>query len=279
MGSKDKEQIYKTAPFKVWNKAKEIRNRIYQEVIEAKDKGKLLIGGGAESLITLASGFDHAFLTGEPYGASVAHLYSEDPKLYMEIVEACEHKGFPRDLCAYMRNYIGSMLVDKFIFGRGPFPKIDVCLQAGFCDTHYKWYQAVSEIRGVPFYSLDLVPLNWETSGESEEIKRLKHEFIYNQILEAIEWMEKVTGRKYNDEKFIQGVYNECESTSLWAKCCVLNRNIPAPMDEKTMLSFYVLAVLGRYRDDVVEFYRELLAELEEELQIRSLLFLMKRHV
>ncbi len=260
------EKNYKTSPMKCWDKAKTIRMNIYQEIAEAKSKGKVLLGGGAESLIALPTGFDHAMLVGEPYGASIAYLYRENPDLYMQIVEAAEHAGYPRDLCSYMRNYLGSLILDKYIFG-GHFPKLDFCLQAGFCDTHSKWYQIVSEIEKIPYFSLDLVPFDWEISGETEVTKQLKRDYIVNQIQEAIVWMEKTTGRVFDDEKFVQGVINECESTSLWAKVCMANRAIPAPLDEKSILSFYILAVLGRPRKDVVEFYRELLAEVEERVE------------
>ncbi|EFK08272.1 putative benzoyl-CoA reductase, bzd-type, O subunit [delta proteobacterium NaphS2] len=259
------EKKYKTAPLKSWDKAKEIRLNIYKEIAEAKSKGKVLLGGGAESLIALPTGFDYAMLVGEPYGAAISYLAKSDPDEYMKYVEASEHAGYPRDLCAYMRNYIGSILRDKYVFG-GPFPKIDFYLQAGFCDTHSKWYQAVSDITGRPYFSLDLVPFDWEIEGESEKTKDLKRKYIVDQIHEAIAWMEKQTGREFNDETFIQGVLNECESTSLWAKVCIANRAIPAPLDEKTMLSLYVLAVIGRPRNDVVEFYRELLDEVEDRV-------------
>ena len=56
-----------------------------------------------------------------------------------------------------------------------------------------------------------------------------------NQILDAIDWMIKTTGREFDDEKFIEGVSNECESSSLWAKVCTLNRAIPAPLDENAV--------------------------------------------
>ena len=257
---------HKTAPLKCWNKAKEIRENIYREIGEAKSKGRLLIGGGAESLMALATGFDSVFLAGEPYGASIAFAYKEDPKLYMDIVEATEHAGYPRDICAYMRNYLGSLILDKYIFG-GSFPRLDFCLQGGMCDTHQKWYQIVSEIERVPYFCIDLVPAHWPFVGESEKIKQLKADYIANQVHEAIEWMEKVSGRTFDDEKFIQGVLNECDSSSLWARACVANRAIPAPLDEKTMFSLYILAVIGRPRRDVADFYRELLAEVEDRVE------------
>lgn len=256
---------YKSAPIKCWPKAKEIRLNIYRDIAEAKKKGKLLVGGGTEGLIVLTSGFDAAFLGGEPYGATLAHLNKSDPALFQEIVEATEHAGYPRDLCSYMRNYIGSLLVNKYAFG-GPFPHLDFCLQAGFCDTHYKWYQIVSEIEKIPYFCLDLPPFDWEISLESEKTKQLKVDYITNQILEAIDWMIKTTGREYDDEKFIQGVKNEINSTALWAKICALNRTVPAPLEEKAMYSFYILAVLARHHKEVVDFYKELLAEVQDRV-------------
>ena len=185
------EKKYKTAPLKIWGKAKEIRGNIYKEIAEAKSKGKLLVGGGAESLIALPTGFDHAFLVGEPYGASVAHVYKENPDLYMDIVEAAEHAGYPRDLCSYMRNYLGSLILDKYIFG-GSFPHLDFCLQGGFCDTHSKWYQIVSELENIPYFSLDLVPFDWEDAGESETTKQLKRDYI--------DYLLDITGRDYLED-------------------------------------------------------------------------------
>jgi len=44
----------------------------------------------------------------------------------------------------------------------------------------------------------------------------------------------------------------------------MLNRTIPAVMDEKTMFSFYVIAVLMRQRKESVDFYTELLDELKD---------------
>src|SRR3972149_7387580 len=142
------EKKYKSSPVQCWGKAKALRMKIYEEIKEAKAQGRVLIGGGAESLIAIPTGFDHNILVGEPYGASISYLYRENPDLYFQIVEAAEHAGYPRDLCSYMRNYLGSLLLDKYIFG-GPFPKLDFCLQAGFCDTPSQWDQIVGGVRGV----------------------------------------------------------------------------------------------------------------------------------
>ncbi len=250
---------YKSKPFESWKKAKELRLNLYKEIAQAKEKGKLLVSGGTEGLIGLPAGLgDYVFLGGEPYGASVAH----DPPFALRCQEEVESRGYARDLCAYCRNYLGSMFLNQYAFG-GEFPKPDFFLQTHFCDTHAKWYQPASHYEGVPYFAIDLVPYLWE---EEEEGKRLKIEYLSSQIHDAILWMEKLTKRRYEDERLIEAVYNECRSTALWAEICTLNKNIPAPLDEKSMFSLYVIAVLMRYRREAVEFYEMLLDEVKDRV-------------
>lgn len=254
---------YKTEPLKCWNKAKELRADVYRRIARARDEGKMIVAGGTESMLALPSGYDMEFLGGEPYGASCTFMGLKDPSVHHKFFEAAEAARYPRDMCAYMRISIGSLLENRFAFG-GKYPKPDFNLQLHLCDTHGKWYQIMSELEGVPYNAVDFIPYAWETENESEESKRLKKEYTVGMMLDVIDWMEKVTGRKYDDEKFINAVNWECESTSLWAQCCMLNQSIPAVMDEKMMFSLYVIAVLMRQRKEAVDFYRELLDELKD---------------
>ncbi|MDO8636823.1 MAG: hypothetical protein Q7R34_11445 [Dehalococcoidia bacterium] len=130
-------QRWKTAPLDRWQKCKELRVNHYKDVATARARGRLLISGGAASCETLPAGLgDYVFFCGEPYGASVSY----DTPFGMACVEATEAHGFARDLCAYMRNYWGSMYLDQYLFG-GPFPKPHFFLTSHECDSHAKWYQ------------------------------------------------------------------------------------------------------------------------------------------
>jgi benzoyl-CoA reductase subunit B len=252
------EKRYRSEPLDSWQKAKELRLNLYKDIATAKERGKILVSGGTEGLIALASGYDSVFFGGEPYGASAAFMHG----FALQCQEAAEGKGFARDLCGYMRTYLGSMYLDRYAFG-GPFPKPDFFLQTHICDTHSKWYVVTSEYEGVPYFCIDLVPYRWD---EDEAGKKLKLEYLASQMHDSIEWMEKITGKKYDDERFIQAVNNECRSTSLWAQISCLNKNIPAPLDEKSMFSFYVLAVLMRPEKRIVDFYQTLLAEVQDRV-------------
>jgi benzoyl-CoA reductase subunit B len=254
-----KEQNYPTEPLKCWNKAKKIREDYYRNFADAHKKGGLRWAGGAWSFDAVPAGLgDDVYpMTGEPYGASVA--WNKD--FAMQCQEATEKAGYARDLCSYMRNYWGSILLNKFVFG-GEFPKADFLWQDHICCSHAKWYQVASQLEGgIPTYSVDVAV------GPYRDINEDKINYIVNQLNDGIEWMEKVTGRTYDDKKLIDAVYNECRSTSLWAEVCVLNKAVPAPLDEKSMYSLYVLGTLMKHSKIVADFYEELRDEIKDRVK------------
>ncbi|NIN68701.1 MAG: benzoyl-CoA reductase, bzd-type, subunit O [Anaerolineae bacterium] len=255
---------YKTAPLKTWEKAKEIRANYYRNYGAAHEKGGLRWAGGAWTFDAIPAGLgDDVYpITSEPYGATIAHQKDFSD----ECLEAAEREGFARDLCAYMRNYWGSILLNQYGWvepgeERKPFPKPDFIWQDHICCSHAKWYQVVSDLEGgIPMYCVDVAV------GPYSELTERGIEYVVGQMHDGIEWLEETTGRKYEDEKLIEAVYNTCRSTSTWAEICALNQTIPAPLEEKTMYSLYVLGTLQKSSKEVADFYDELLAEVQERV-------------
>jgi benzoyl-CoA reductase subunit B len=248
---------YATKPLECWQKAKELRLNHYKDLITAKDQGKIVVQGGANAILSLIAGLgDFVFLGGEPYGASIG----VDPSFSQQCAMATEAKGFARDLCAYMRNYLGSMFLDRYYFGKS-FPKPDFCFSTHICDTHAKWFQIVSEHFGVPHIGVDY-PIS-----PSLQHKEQKIEYMASQMYDCIEEMEKITGRHYDDEKLIEAARNEFKTMALWGDICLLNQAIPAPLDQKSMFSLYVLPLQTRHLQETVEFYKLLKEEVKERVQ------------
>ena len=248
---------YQTEPLKCWKKAKELREQYYINYARCKETGVIRWSGSAWALDAIPAGLgnDVYSLTGEPYGAAVAL----DKKLNAEAQNAAESAGFARDLCAYMRTYWGSLYLDKYIDG-GKFPKPDFNFQSQICCSHAKWYQHASKIENTPVNFIDV------SVGPYKDLTEDRLMYVVNQGLESIEWMEKVTGREYNDELFIEAVKNEMRSTSLWAEICTLNKAKPAPLDEKTMYSLYVLATLSKSSKWCADFYEECRDEVQDRV-------------
>jgi len=61
-------------------------------------------------------------------------------------------------------------------------------------------------------------------------------------------------------------VHNEQRACSTWAEICVLNKAIPAPLDEKSMYSLYVLGTLMRHSEEVADYYEELRDEVQDRV-------------
>ncbi|MFW9969142.1 MAG: benzoyl-CoA reductase, bzd-type, subunit O [Candidatus Odinarchaeota archaeon] len=257
------ETKYPTEPLKCWNKAKILRENYYKDFAEAHDKGGIRWVGGAWSFDAIPAGLgdDVYSLTGEPYGATVAF----NDKLALECHEATEARGFARDLCSYMRNYWGSILINKYAWPQfsEEFPKPDFIWQDHICCSHAKWYQVASDLEGgIPMFDIDV------SVGPYEQITDHKINYIVGQMHDGIKWLEKVTGRDYDDELLIKAVKNEFRSCHYWAAICELNKAIPAPLDEKSMYSLYVLGTLRKSAQWTADFYeKELYPEVKSRVE------------
>ncbi|MEW5724806.1 MAG: benzoyl-CoA reductase, bzd-type, subunit O [Thermodesulfobacteriota bacterium] len=250
---------YKTKGLECWGRAKELRTKYYRDYAEAHDRGALRWEGGAWSFDALPQALEGEVhgLTEEPYGASCG----ADPKIQVRYQEAAEGRwGCARDLCAYLRNW-GSIVLNEYIFG-GQWPKADFIFQNHICCTHAKWLQVAAELEGgdVPYFCFDV------GAGPYFKIGERQIRYLVNQLHDGIEFLEKTTGRKINDEKLARKVRNTYTSAAYWSKVCELNQAVPAPLDEKTMYSLYVLGTLEKSNDEVADFYEK---ELYPEVKYR----------
>jgi len=253
------EKMHRTKPLGCWRKAKELRNGYFTDYLEARDRGGLRFSGGALAFRSITAGLgDHVHgLAVEPYGA----LATSIGPFGAECLEAAERAGFARDVCAYTRNYWGSIILDKYALG-GPLPKPDFRWQTHVCCMHAKC-EAVAgylEGAGVPCYIIDVAV------GHYSPDKEHKVRYVVDQMHDGIDWLERVTGRKFEDERLIEAVLNECRTAALWAEICTLNKNIPAPLEEKAMFTFQSLHTLMRETGELVDFYQELKDEVEDRV-------------
>ena len=263
---------YKSEPLKLWNKAKELRLQYYENYAKAHEQGGIRWAGGAWTLDAVPRGFgeDVFSITSEPYSASIAF----DKPFSLRCLEATEKAGFARDLCAYMRNYWGGIILNEYAFPeyskRWPAP--DFIFQDHICCSHAKWYQVVRHLEGdIPMFCVDVATgPAIEANGDDfryAPIPQHAVDYVVGQCLDAIDWMQKVTGRRYQDELLRKAIFNHFRATSAWARVCELQRAIPAPLDEKSMYSLYVHGTLGKASQWCADFYEELLGEVKDRVE------------
>lgn len=249
---------YKSAPLRLWSEAKFLRKQFYDEFLNPA--GIHVAACCTSSFAPFAGlGNDVYILASEPYGASIA-THSE---FSLQCLQATDSANVGRDLCAYQRNYFGSLVLDKFAHPDhivNGFPRTDLHFSFATSYCNAKWHQLASEKKQLPLYLVDMPSVY-------PHYKKRAIDYVVTQMLDGIEWLEKNTGRKYNDELFIEAMHNECESFKLWAEIVSFNQVIPAPLDEKTMFSLYVLNTLAPHRREVVEFMRKLKDEIGERVE------------
>jgi benzoyl-CoA reductase subunit B len=250
-------QRYPTEQLKLLGKAKQLRENYYQNYARAKENGGIRwsAAGWSFDAIPTSLGDDVYPLTGEPYSAGV----SLDRKFTQRCLDAAEAQGFARDMCSYMRIYWGGMHLDEYYYG-GKWPTSDFIFQTQICCSHAKWYQHVAKVKKIPDFYVDV------SVGAYRDMTPARLDYVTSQLHDSIDFVEKVTGRKCDDELLIRAIKNEMRSTSRWAQICELQKAVPAPLDEKTMYSLYVLAILHKSSQWCADFYDELYEEVKDRV-------------
>jgi benzoyl-CoA reductase subunit B len=129
-------------------------------------------------------------------------------------------------------------------------------LDALGCQGQIKAAALYSHYYNIPSFYLEL-PLSPEQS-----------DYLVSQLYDAIEWMERVTGKEYNDELLIEAVYNEWRTRVRFGRIIEFQKTIPAPLTQKNLASFAVLLWRAAgYRREVSDFFQLALDEVRERAQ------------
>lgn len=243
---------WKTKPLECWTLFKEGTVSMFKHMGEDKktEEKELLVIGSV--LPGMARG-----IAGHPFAAQVAGR-----GLAAKYCDECELKGYGRSICGYARIDLGCMLLHEYPFG-GPMPEPDFVSQqvGGGCDDQRQQLPPQADYHHVPLNIPDNLQIyEWD----SEQTKKNKMEYHIAQTLENIEWWEKQTGKKLDDELFIKDAYEVSHDRNLAGQILLLNQNIPATLDEKTMFSLLTIGGRGERGTG-----RNLLEILRDEVQDR----------
>jgi benzoyl-CoA reductase subunit B len=179
----------------------------------------------------------------------------------LEPILAAEDLGYAADNCAYVKADIGCMLKGITPTGdRMPKPTLVLCNFVG-CNTYVKWFEHVAELTGAPLYVLDVPFLRGNEPSEADVA------YVVRQLKEVVQRMEKLTGRKFDPERFRQAVAYSSEVEQLWSDIKHLSQRTPSPFDAY----FDAITLMGplyvyRAKREGVEFFRAALQELQQKV-------------
>lgn len=250
---------YPTRPLETWDKAKELRRKLFWNIWNAHDEGKLLVQGVNIYLVSILAGIGDATMAG--VGPNFGTI-TRDVNLLRDCHNLAAQKGYRENGCASMRMTMGALFKD--IFYRSPSGeqvKPDLCLDISVCPHQVKGNKVFKDHYQIPHLVI-------ETPAYFEGDRKHHHDFLVAQLHEAIEWMAKTFNKEYDDEKLIEAAYTEWDVATLFAKCAETIKNVPAPIDSARFYPF-VTPILraGRHNKAVKEIFQMLLDELNDRVR------------
>jgi bcr-type benzoyl-CoA reductase subunit B len=233
---------------------KEIMTHYYIEAKTAADTGKkvawITSGGPVEPLIAM----DVVPVYPENHGAMIGAS-----KMGVDLCEKAEEMGYSRDLCSYARSDIGCAPVDGGPIGGLPAPDMLVCCN-NICGTVVKWYEIQARYYNVPLFILDTPFCHTEFTPEARR-------YVRAQIDEYIAFLETHCGRPLDRDHLQEVGRLAMEGAQLWRRVLETAKNKPAPLSCFDAFFHLALIVTLRGRQVVVDYYQELLAEMEDRIQ------------
>lgn len=243
-------------PLKSWAECKALTGNFYKNLATAKQEGKILGWMGASMPPELMRAFEIVPIFGEPYGATCAF----NEPLTRQLLRTMDNAGFTRDLCGYSRVFVGSILEGKSHMGPFPTPDFIAEIKCG-CSTHFKWWETASRLTGAPLFVMD-------TPLAPRGVEEYHVQYFSGMLERLIRFLEGVTGRKLDEERFVESVTLAQQATELWdgiLECC---KAVPSPLDFKSLLTLMVPSFLLRGSPEAVAFYERLLEEVRERVRL-----------
>lgn len=243
---------YETKPFDCWPKMKEIRRKHFRHTWEAHDRGDVMIMGIVETYLSLFAGMGD--FANPSFGPQFT-MMMRNPSEAIKCHEAAAAKGYLLDVCSSMRCHLGQLFRGMSTMNPlGGETKPDFLFTPAPCHSMQKTGQIFARHMGVPYFVIE-TPYHQTKHA---------HQYVLDQLQEAIPWMEKVTGREYDDEGLIEAVNNEWDCMAAWSRVNEASMLRPAPVDMRQTHSLRLPLVTMRHKKEVVEYARMVADEVEE---------------
>jgi len=173
--------------------------------------------------------------------------------------------GYSPEICSYLTSDIGAY-VQGFTplaraYGIECIPRPDVLVfNTNQCRDVQDWFAWYAKQFGAPLVGV-------HTHRGVREVTENHVVSISKQMEELIEPLEQVMGRQFDMDRFKEAVALSRECSELWKQVLDTAAATPSPLTFFDGTTLMGPAVVGRGTQEAVDFYRILLAELEERVE------------
>ncbi len=232
-------------------KMRDIMTTYYIDAKTAADNGKqvawITSGGPVEPLVAM----DIIPVYPENHAAMIGAS-----KMGEDLCEKAEAMGYSTDLCSYARADISCATINGGPIGGLPRPDMLICGN-NICGTVMKWYEVQARYFDVPLFIFDTPICH---TGYTPEIKS----YVRAQIDEYLYFLAAASGRPFAYDRIDEVGRLSLEGQRLWQQVLNTTARKPSPMSAFDAFFFLALIVTLRGTQVAVDFYKELLLEMEQ---------------
>lgn len=227
---------------------------VYQSAFDAKEKGELVAWSTSIFPQEIPEVFGIHVVYPENHSAALS-AKKEAP----DFIADAEAKGYSVDVCSYAKTNLSykDLLESKNL--NMPKPDLMLCCN-NICNQVLKWYENIGKELNIPVILIDTA-YNYEYNVTPSRIQYIKEQFI-----EAIEKLEQLTGKKFDEDKFKEIMEISMENSKLWEEAMSMSTHKPSPMNGLEMFNYMALIVCRRGRRETGEVFKQLKKELQERI-------------
>ena len=143
---------------------------------------------------------------------------------------------------------------------RMPQPDFVLCCN-NICNCMTKWYENIARMCNIPLIMID-IPYN-----NTVEVHDTNVAYVRAQFDQAIKELEKLTGKKFDQEKFDQACANANRTASAWLRVCDYLQYKPAPYSGFDLFNHMADIVTARAKPQAAEAFELLEKDLEKAIK------------
>jgi len=184
-------------------------------------------------------------------------------RMATDLIPLANAHGFSPDICSYLTSDIGAHIKGESPFQKfglpGP-PKADVLVfNTNQCRDVKDWFQFYAREWDVPCIGV-------HTPRAISEVNETIVQAVARQIKALVHPLEEISGNKFDMDKLKEVINLSRECTELWKAVLETAANVPSPLTFFDGTVQMGPAVVLRGTSDAVEYYKLLLAELEQRV-------------
>ncbi len=156
-------------------------------------------------------------------------------RVALDYLNEAEDYGYSPDICGYVKADVAVQLKGgQHPMGRIPKPSIAVLTNA--CNTYIKWAEIWERMYDIPIFTIDIPGTRaegtqtWQGDAGFENDRK----YVAAQIKELIMVCEKVSGRKFDIDKFREILGYANDMSRCWHRLLELNKKQPAVLNALT---------------------------------------------